>query len=606
MSADAKNRDDVIRVDVAVIGGGLAGLCAALSLDPSLSVGIFAKRARSGGASEWAQGGIAAAVGADDSPHLHAEDTLAAGGGLCDPEVVAAVTRVAPAAVDWLVAQGAQFAREADGALRLAREGGHSRRRVVNAADATGKMLVSTLRAQAAARANIRLFADFAAIDFIADGKGESASCLGFYALDAARDRVCAVAARAVVVASGGAGKAYLYTTNPDDATGDGIAAAFRARCRVANLEFVQFHPTCLYHPHAGSFLISEAARGEGGKIVDGDGRRFLPSYHPDAELAPRDIVARAIDAEMKKSGANCVYLDLTARDESFLRERFPTIREKCARLGIDIAKRPIPVVPAAHYFCGGVVTDSNARADLRNLFVAGEAACAGLHGANRLASNSLLECVTAARAAAAAINQDPPPPPPAPPPWNDRLVRRPPETVTIAHDWEETRRLMWNYVGIMRSDERLLRARRRLQVIQEEIDDFYRRFRVSADFLELRNLALVARLIVEGALSRRENRGLHFNADCEAASGDGRSTIFARADFARLRRCVNAACPFSGRPPLANSLLEWRGQIVGFCNPGCRDKFAAAAAAGFAAANEEIIAARDKLLRAPPPRSNP
>ena len=500
-----------------------------------------------------------------------------------------------------------QFAREADGALRLAREGGHSRRRVVNAADATGKMLVSTLRAQAAARANIRLFADFAAIDFIADGKGESASCLGFYALDAARDRVCAVAARAVVVASGGAGKAYLYTTNPDDATGDGIAAAFRARCRVANLEFVQFHPTCLYHPHAGSFLISEAARGEGGKIVDGDGRRFLPSYHPDAELAPRDIVARAIDAEMKKSGANCVYLDLTARDESFLRERFPTIGEKCARLGIDIAKRPIPVVPAAHYFCGGVVTDSNARADLRNLFVAGEAACAGLHGANRLASNSLLECVTAARAAAAAINQNPPPPPPAPPPWNDRLVRRPPETVTIAHDWEETRRLMWNYVGIMRSDERLLRARRRLQVIQEEIDDFYRRFRVGADFLELRNLALVARLIVEGALSRRENRGLHFNADCEAATGDGRSTIFARADFARLRRCVNAACPFSGRPPLANSLLEWRGQIVGFCNPGCRDKFAAAAAADFAAANEEIIAARDKLLRAPsPPRSNP
>ena len=519
--------------DAVIVGGGLAGLALALSLDSRMRVAVLTKRADWGGASDFAQGGIAAALGDEDSIGNHIADTLRTGGGLCDESIVSIVAEEGPAAVQWLADKGVPFTRDDKGNFHLTREGGHDARRIAHVADATGRAIQSALRKRIRDAENIATLDGFLAIDLISGGRfadGENNACHGLYALDLNRGKVAAVGARFVALASGGAGKAYLYTTNPDDSTGDGIAIAYRAGCRIVNMEFVQFHPTCLYHPHAKSFLISEAVRGEGGVLRDSAGRRFMPDYDSRAELAPRDIVARAIDSEMKKSGDDCVYLDITDRPDEFIREHFPTIFRRCAELGIDIRRQPIPVVPAAHYCCGGIAADADGRADVKNLFAIGECAHSGLHGANRLASNSLLECAVFARRAARIINESNPPPLLNPPAWDESQITRAAEAVMVAHNWDELRRLMWNYVGIGRSDERLLRARRRIALIREEADDYYRRFALDRDFIELRNLVICAELIVESALSRRESRGLHHTSDCPQTDAIPRPTVLDRA----------------------------------------------------------------------------
>lgn len=576
-----------MRADVAVIGAGAAGLTAALSLPETMQVAVFAKRSLRQCASAWAQGGLAAALDESDSADAHAEDTIRTGDGLCSPDAVRAIVDDAPAAVQWLEDIGVRFNRESD-AFALAREGGHSARRIVHVDDATGGAIIEALASRAAERPNIRIFEGALAVNLHA----EDGACGGFYALDLAGGDIQAVSAHATLLACGGAGKVYLYSTTPPDATGDGIAMAFRAGCPIMNMEFVQFHPTCLYHPHAPAFLITEAMRGEGAQLVNAAGERFLPDGI--SELSPRDIVARTIDAEMKRSGADCVYLDLSAHPSAFWRQRFPTVIRRCEDLGVDI--RRIPVVPAAHYCCGGIQADLDGRTRLRGLYAAGETACIGLHGANRLASNSLLECVTAARRAAGAIAADLPAHRTPPPPWDERRIRPAAENVMVAHNWEELRRTMWNYVGVARSDERLARARRRIEWIAGETEDYYRRHAVSRDFLELRNLVQCAELIVEGALSRRESRGLHFNRDCPNLRDQAEDTVLSRRDFDRRRSALNASCPFSGLPIAANALADYEGRVAGFCNPQCRDEFAAAAAGGFAGAAPAMLEARDSF----------
>jgi L-aspartate oxidase len=504
-----------LKFDVLIVGSGLAGLSAALLLAPYKTVAVITKRAISEGSSGWAQGGIAAVWSESDTFDAHIQDTLIAGAGLCDLDATRFVVEHAPGAISWLRELGVPFTEEG-GQLHLTREGGHSARRIVHVTDATGAAVQHTLIEQVQKTPNITLFEQHTLVDLITSDKLglPGRRCLGLYALDSDTDEVLTFEAPQTLLATGGAGKVYLYTTNPDTSTGDGIAAAWRAGCRVQNMEFIQFHPTCLYHPHAKSFLISEAVRGEGGRLLRPDGSRFMPEHDPRLELAPRDVVARAIDFEMKKGGFDCVYLDISHQPATFLKEHFPNIYARCLELGIDITRQPIPVVPAAHYTCGGIVADLQGRTDLPGLYAIGEAACSGLHGANRLASNSLVECMVFAQAATSYILQQPPQPPEPLPAWDDSRVSDADEAVVISHNWDELRRFMWDYVGIVRTNKRLDRAARRIATLQDEIQEFYAHFHVTRDLLELRNLVQVADLIVQSAQSRRESRGLHFSRD--------------------------------------------------------------------------------------------
>jgi L-aspartate oxidase len=501
--------------DVLIIGSGLAGLSAALLLAPSKKVAVITKRAVMEGSSGWAQGGIAAVWSKDDSFDAHIHDTQIAGAGLCDLDATRFVVENAPKAIAWLQTMGVPFSEEA-GHLHLTREGGHSARRIVHVTDATGAAVQSTLIDAVKKTSNITLFEQHTLVDLITTEKLglREKRCLGLYALDSETDEVITFEAPQTILATGGAGKVYLYTTNPDTATGDGIAAAWRAGCRVKNMEFIQFHPTCLYHPHAKSFLISEAVRGEGGRLLLPDGTRFMPNHDPRAELAPRDVVARAIDFEMKKGGFDCVYLDISHQPKTFLLEHFPNIYARCLELGIDISKQPIPVVPAAHYTCGGVLADLHGRTDIPGLYAIGETACSGLHGANRLASNSLVECMVFAQATTTDIAQSAAQPVVALPAWDESRVGDADEAVVISHNWDELRRFMWDYVGIVRTNKRLERAAHRIALLQGEIQEFYANFHVTRDLLELRNLVLVADLIVRSAQARHESRGLHFSRD--------------------------------------------------------------------------------------------
>jgi len=515
--------DTCHRHDVLILGSGAAGLSLALRLPDTLSVAVVSKRELREGSTLYAQGGISAVLDAGDSIESHVQDTLKAGAGLCDRSVVRHVVERGPDNIRWLLDQGVEFTRDtehgATGGYHLTREGGHTHRRVIHAADATGRAIATTLEGQVRDRANVTLYEQHIAVDLITarhlPGYDEH-RCLGAYILDLGSGRVETFLARFVVLATGGANKVYLYTSNPDVSTGDGIAMAWRAGCRVANMEFMQFHPTCLYHPQARSFLVTEALRGEGARLLLPDGERFMPRFDPRAELAPRDIVARAIDHEMKRLGSECVYLDISHRPADFVIEHFPTIHARCLELGIDITREPIPVVPAAHYTCGGVMVDRQARTDLPGLYASGETAYTGLHGANRMASNSLLECLVYSEAAAADIVRlaAEVPPPPEVPNWDESRVTEPDEEVVVTHNWDELRRFMWDYVGIVRTNKRLRRAKRRADLLAQEVIEYYSNFRVSNDLIELRNLLEVADLIIQSALRRRESRGLHYTLD--------------------------------------------------------------------------------------------
>ncbi len=530
--------------DAVVVGSGLAGLTVALHLADRMTVCIVTKGQLREGASDWAQGGIAAVLAKEDSPEAHIQDTLTAGAGLCDEPVTRFVVEHSREAIQWLVDQGVPFTRDADSdsGFHLTREGGHSYRRVIHAADATGAAVQTTLEGKVKAHSNVTLLEHHTAIDLVTSSRIglNEPRCLGLYVLDRKADHVVTIAARHTVLAAGGAGKVYLYTTNPDTASGDGVAMGWRAGCRIANMEFIQFHPTCLYHPHAKSFLISEAVRGEGGLLKLPDGTRFMPEHDPRAELAPRDIVARAIDFEMKKRGLDCVHLDISHKSADFLKCHFPTIYARCLELGIDITREPIPVVPAAHYTCGGIVTDTHGRTDLSGLYAIGETACTGLHGANRLASNSLLECLVFGRATAEYVLTQGQPSLHGLPDWDESRVTDPDEEVVIAHNWDELRRFMWDYVGIVRTNKRLQRAQHRIHLLQEEIYEYYSNFRVSSDLLELRNLVQTAALIVRCALARRESRGLHYSLDYPKTAPSAVDTLL-RRDEPRIALGVEA-----------------------------------------------------------------
>jgi len=507
---------------VIVIGAGLAGLTVALELAQTRQVIVMAKRGLSESATAWAQGGIVGVLDESDSVDAHVKDTLEAGAGLVVESTARYIAERSADAITWLMDQGVPFTTDPAGpkGLHLTREGGHSHRRIAHAADATGKAIHDVLLDKAKQHPNIRLLERWMALDLITNRhlnvkKPEKSNrCYGVYALDIASGKIESIPASAVVLATGGVGKVYRYTSNPETATGDGIAMAWRAGCRVGNMEFVQFHPTCLYHPQDRTFLVTEALRGEGAQLKLPDGTRFMPNHDERAELAPRDIVARAIDFEMKKHGLDYVLLDATHLGEAFLKEHFPNIYARCLALGIDISKKPIPVVPAAHYTCGGVVTDLKGKTDLPGLYAVGEATYTGLHGANRLASNSLLECVVIGKAAAVDIAKHPFKQMPDVPTWDESRVEDADEIVVISHNWDELRLLMWNYVGIVRTNRRLERALHRIELLRDEVQEYYANFRVTRDLLELRNLLSCAELIVRSALMRKESRGLHYSRD--------------------------------------------------------------------------------------------
>lgn len=505
--------------DVLIIGSGAAGLSAALRLAHLGKITVLSKAEMSEGATLYAQGGIAAVLHENDSVDSHVADTLVAGGGLCDEKAVRFTVEHSTESIHWLIERGVAFSKQ-DEEYHLTREGGHSQRRIIHSDDATGKAVSKTLVSAVLAEKNIEILEHYIAVDLITEHKlGNTKKpnrCLGAYVLNLYQDRVETISAKFVVLATGGASKVYLYTSNPDVASGDGIAMAWRAGCSVANLEFNQFHPTCLYHPDAQSFLITEALRGEGAILRRPNGERFMHDYDPRAELAPRDIVAQTIDHEIKKLGVDCVYLDISHKDPEFIKSHFPTIYKKLLEYGIDMTTDAIPVVPAAHYTCGGVRVDLQSQTDLAGLYAIGEVACTGLHGANRMASNSLLECLVFAQAAADDIERrwNHTKTAPSLPSWDESQVRDSDEEVVLNHNWHELRQLMWNYVGIVRSDKRLARALSRIELLQQEIHDYYANFKISNDLIELRNLVVVAELIVRCALSRKESRGLHYTLD--------------------------------------------------------------------------------------------
>jgi len=506
--------------DYLVIGSGIAGLTFALQVADSGRVAIVTKDRTDESNSSYAQGGVASVWSREDSFESHAADTIRAGAGLCREDVVEMVVQEGPARIRDLIALGTRFDSHLTGdavEYDLGREGGHSRRRVLHAGDLTGQEIVRALAVAVRRHPNVHVLEGALAVDLLMDRAAPQPTCWGAYVYDRATGAVRTLRARATALCSGGAGKVYLYTTNPDVATGDGVAIAYRAGAPVGNMEFFQFHPTCLFHPQAKSFLISEALRGEGARLRAPGGRLFMPAYHRDAELAPRDVVARAIDHEMKVHGYECVYLDITHQPATFLAERFPHILQRCRELGIDITREWIPVVPAAHYMCGGVVTDRDGRTGIARLYAAGEVAMTGLHGANRLASNSLLEGLVFGHRAglhARALLERDATVPPATPEWNPGTAVNSDESVVVAQNWDEVRRTMWNFVGIVRSNRRLERARKRIAMLQEEIREYYWDFLVTGDLLELRNIATVAKLIVRSALLRRESRGLHYTID--------------------------------------------------------------------------------------------
>ncbi len=529
------------RYDVVIVGGGAAGLSLALELPEDASVCILTKGALSQSSTWHAQGGIAAAVSDSDSIATHIEDTVQTGCRLCDGKAVAEIVGGAPDAIEWLEEMGVEFTREQQGGgevLHLTREGGHLRRRIVHSSDTTGRSVQTTLCRQAQRRRNIEFLHGHVAVDLITAHKTrrEDNRCLGVYTLDTHRGLVHPVAAAGVALASGGASKVYLYTTNPDSSSGDGIAMAWRAGCRVANMEFMQFHPTCLYHPQARSFLISETLRGEGARLTLPDGTPFMHRFDPRGVLAPRDIIARAIDHEIKRLGLEYVHLDISHKPEAFLLERFPEIHRRCLEFGFDLTRDPLPVVPAVHYTCGGIVAGTDGRTDLDALYAVGETAHTGLHGANRLASNSLLECIVCGRRAARAMARDLRAARGArtqAPAWDESRVTQSDEEVVVAHGWHEVRRVMWNYVGIVRSTRRLQRAKKHIELLLEEADEYYRRYRITNDLIEYRNLAQTAHLIVVSALSRKESRGLHYVKDYPETDEalDFRNTILTPPD---------------------------------------------------------------------------
>ncbi|MDP1930328.1 MAG: L-aspartate oxidase [Gammaproteobacteria bacterium] len=533
--------------DILIIGSGAAGLTLALKTAAFAKVAVVSKGHLSQGATYYAQGGIAAVLDNEDSIDAHVADTLDAGSGLCHLDIVKHVVANSGECVRWLVEQGVPFTtiapedakeyREKEplqpdnlAPLHLTQEGGHSHRRIIHATDATGRAVFETLAYQAGMNSNIDLFENRVAIDLITRSKLGLAGhqCIGAYIFSPETGSVDVFKAKFVILATGGASKAYLFTTNPDGATGDGIAMAWRAGCRVANMEFNQFHPTCLYHPQAKSFLITEALRGEGAVLELPDGSRFMNKFDSRGELAPRDIVARAIDYEMKRLGCDCVYLNITHKSPGFIKEHFPTIYSRCLQYGIDITRDRIPVVPAAHYTCGGVMVDKHGRTDLPNLYAIGETSFTGLHGANRMASNSLLECFVLAFSASDDIKAkiQSTELPDAFPPWDESLVTRSSEEIIVSHNWDELRRFMWAYVGIVRRDERLQRAKRRIQLLEQETTEYYKHYIVSKDLLELRNLVLVASLIVESAILRKESRGLHYTLDYPGLADAAKDTI--------------------------------------------------------------------------------
>ena len=521
-----------IETDVLIVGSGAAGLTAALNLAEHHKVAVIAKGALGDSASARAQGGIAAVLEEGDSFEAHINDTMIAGAGLNDRKVVEHVVEHAPAAIARLIDLGVPFASE-NGALHLTREGGHSHRRIVHVADATGWAISQALEAAAAKHPNITLVPDMVAVDLItgrhATHFSTSGAVHGLYAYNRKKKRVERLNARATILATGGAGRAYLYSTAPRGATGDGIAMAWRAGCRISNMEFMQFHPTCLYNLEVKNFLITEAVRGEGGILKHPvTGHRFMPDYDERAELAPRDIVARAIDHEIKRDGLDFVFLDISHREPEFVREHFPTIYDKLLGLGIDITKQPIPVVPAQHYTCGGVMVDLDGRTDAPALYAAGEVTQSGLHGANRLASNSLLECLVFGEGAAKHIigNWDSLPEVPSIRAWDESRVTDSDEEVVITQTWGEIRRMMWNYVGIVRTTKRLERAKHRIDLLRREVNDYYKNFRVTPDLIELRNLVEVADLIIRSALSRHESRGLHYTLDYPKMLAEAKDTI--------------------------------------------------------------------------------
>ncbi|MDG1243454.1 MAG: L-aspartate oxidase [Porticoccaceae bacterium] len=531
--------------DVLIIGSGAAGLTSALQLDKNLNIALISKSSLQGGASWLAQGGIAAVFDENDSADAHVEDTLVAGAGLCHEESVRFVVENGPEAVSWLIEQGVTFTRESNQQnYHLTQEGGHSHRRILHTADATGKEVTGTLVDQAIAAPNIDIFEHHCAVDLVtqADKNSRKIRCTGAYLLDIQTSVISLFQAKSVILASGGASKAYLYTSNPDGASGDGIAMAWRKGCRVANLEFNQFHPTCLYHPKAKSFLITEALRGEGAILRLPNGSAFMKNFHPDAELAPRDVVARAIDHEMKRLGSDCLYLDISHQSAEFITEHFPTVYKQCLQYGIDITTDPIPVVPAAHYTCGGIMVSNDGQTDLLNLYAIGENAFTGLHGANRMASNSLLECLVYAQGAARKINQQigQIPVPDFIPEWDESRVGHSDEDVVISHNWDELRRFMWDYVGIVRTDKRLARAQHRIKLLQKEIQEYYSNCLITRDLLELRNLATVSELIIRCAMQRKESRGLHFTLDYPELSPIARDTVMVPINYAGQDVIIN------------------------------------------------------------------
>jgi len=516
----------ILKTNILVIGSGAAGLTAALELSDKFKVLIISKETLVDSSTWYAQGGIAAVLAKEDTTESHIQDTLIAGDGLCDEEAVRFCIEKGKSAIDWLIDSGVTFTKnESTNDFHLTQEGGHSHRRIIHAADATGKEVSDSLAAKVLKNKNIKILENHLAVDLIISEK----KCIGAYVFDKNKEKVFTISAGATILATGGASKVYLYTSNPDGASGDGFALAWRAGCELSNMEFNQFHPTCLYHPEAKSFLISEALRGEGAILKNYRGEEFMQKYDSRKDLAPRDIVSRSIDAEMKKTGNDNVFLDISHKNEEDIKKAFPTIYKKCLEFGFDITKDPLPVVPAAHYTCGGVKTSLQGQTNLKNLYAIGETSCTGLHGANRMASNSLLECVVFAKSSAEdiklnfdyeSVDIDE---------WDNSKVITAGENIIIAHNWDATRRLMWDYVGVVRSNDRLNMAKDNMKLIYEEVESFYRNFELTSDFIELRNLVLVSKIIIESALARKESRGLHFNIDFPDLNKDAVPSIISK-----------------------------------------------------------------------------